>query len=804
MNKKSKMTKFTARVLAFLMVFSVFGAFGVQSVFAQSISIAGPGTHVHTISVGDVPNGARLAAPTSVVTQATAVSGGNSQLTINIENEHIGRTFTESLSFVWNEGGAYFTDTVLVTIVVAQAPAQNATFHIVSPTQVVDLTPGVTTVVDIVIRNSSNHQARQIELMPRAMPNQNFDVAVHGSTSTFNLNGNTNRTIQLAITPHRDTAVETANIPFELSFRNNIDVLQFVELILPVRVDQSEDDSEDAPRIIMSNFEMPTAAVRAGEPFTITTTLQNTSSVAAHNVQLSTSAFADNFMATSPATVFVGRIPAGASHTVSFSFIPLEDIDTASYSITLNLRYDGLDRELITDAATVFVSVQAGDNAREEGRLQITAISSPTGQFLSGQQGNFAITVTNTGAGEATSIRLQSSPEAGLVPRLASMQTLQLLEPGASHTFNFAFAPTSAATSNFHNILFEVSYLDGRNTARQSFEQSSGMLVYSPERDDDNDDPASTPHIIISDFTVDPGIVMANSEFDIFLTFQNTHANLAVQNIRVTWEVMGTVSSPGGGTQSAPSAVFVPVGASNTFFIDRIGSRSTHNHHLRLFAIPDAPAMAHTIRVTFEYEDQNGGTHTISQNIGVNVRQTSRLELGDPNIPDSWSMGMPIHLNFNASNTGRSTLFNLRVRFEGDGFDTSRADEMFGHVQSGHSGSFWSNITPMEPGPQTVYMIATFEDEMAEQHEIRQSFVVDVMGGFGGDMGFGGGDRFPPDDGFGGGWDDPWGEEDSDGSWFTNPWVIAAAGVVLAGAAVVIIILVKRKNSHNDDNDDDL
>jgi hypothetical protein len=244
------------------------------------------------------------------------------------------------------------------------------------------------------------------------------------------------------------------------------------------------------------------------------------------------------------------------------------------------------------------------------------------------------------------------------------------------------------------------------------------------------------------------------------------------------------------------------VDSSNTFFIDYIPPRGTVDQHLRLFAIPDAAARNHTITVSFVYEDMEANPFDSTANIGVNVRQLSRLDLGQVSVQEFVQLGVPVHVNFNFSNTGRSTLRNLRIRFEGEGIDGSNADDNFGNMQGGEFNFFFGSFAPVEPGPTTVRLVATFDDDMDEPHEIVKEFPIEVMGGFGG-----GGD-FGERPGMDGGFDMfPGFEEEGEGNWWTGDtlwtslwfWGVCVLGVLVITGGIVVIVAVKKGGRSDED-----
>jgi len=828
--------RFSKILMALVVMFGLFGGPGAMPLAAnvtigsQTINV-GPGAHEVTFNVSVqagttvysawmsmdgmtamIIDQSLLAGRTFTSAESVAITVG-----VSVDEDHQGSTFVGHVNIGHSGGTAIGFLNVNVgaaaaTPTPAPTPAQTPVIHMTSPTGHVEMAPGISSIVSVTLSNTSRFIARDFRIMPRA--HADFTVEFVGEPPSFNLTANTTRTFQLRITPHAGLESGTHNIVFDYSFENNVRNVITQQGTIVARVYRP---TPEEPRVVMADFALAPRIVNAGDDFTISTTLRNTSTAHAANVQLSVGSFAERgLISRGSTTSFVGSMVAGSTRDISFDFGTTDRLETGSYPITFTLRYDNAAGEVVTEEFTFYVTIIGDDDEddieTDRARLTITSISQPSGIFTPGQQASFDVTIQNNGERNATNVRISAAPEDGVVPRLASIQTIPSLAIGQSHTFSFAFAPTSQAQSQFYNIGFGVAYDTGHTDdgapIRGSFEQFSGFNVYNPDAEDDDDDdddgPRSVPRIIISDYTVEPLIVMANTEFDLSLTMLNTHSERTIGNIRVTWEVTAITV----GNEITGGNVFTPVDSSNTFFIDSIPPRGIYQHNMRLFAIPDAAPRNHVITINFEYEDEDGNPFEATESIGVNVRQQSRLELSMmPGIPTMVMEGDRIDVSVTALNAGRSTLFNLRVRLEGEGITPT--EEVFGNVQSGNMNNFWANFFATQPGPTVVYLVANFEDEMGEAHEIVQTFDMEVMGFGGGDF-----DDFDRDFVFDGGGDFPgmWDENGwgygEDGSIWTNIWfwLGAGGGVVVVVGAVILLVRRKKKRDKEfelDDNDDD-
>ncbi|MCL2572999.1 MAG: hypothetical protein FWE34_00425 [Defluviitaleaceae bacterium] len=825
--------RFTKILLAFIMMFTLFGNFGILHLRAAGVTISSQ-TVTAGLGVTEVTFNVNVQAGTTVQNAWVTMSGMTATVfdqtllaghtftsptsvaitvAVIVDEEHLGNTFVGQVYVSHSEGTSSGFLTVNVgatpTPSPTPTPAETPIISMSAPTSYIEMTPGISSIVNVTLQNTSRFMARDFRITPRV--DANFTVEILGDLPSFNLGQNATRTFQLRITPHSGLDSGTHTIVFDYSFENNVRNVITQQGNVVARVYRP---TPDEPRVVMADFVLSPMLVNAGDNFQITTTLRNTSSASAANVQLSIGGFAeDGLISQGSTTNFVGSLSANTTRDVAFSFGTPANMTTGSHPITFTLRYDNAAGEVVTENFTFYVTIM-GDGAGTEtdrSRLTITNISSPAGIFSPNDEVNFSITIQNTGERDATNVRISADPESGVVPRLASIQTLPTLAVGQSHTFSFAFSPTSSAQSQFHNIGFEIAYDTGQinngNPVRGGFEQFAGFNVYNPDADDDVDDTnRSVPRIIISDYTINSGnpdqpmIVMANSEFDLTLTMLNTHSERTIGNIRVTWEVSAITV----GNEITGGNVFTPVDSSNTFFIDTIPPRGIYEHHMRLFAIPDAAPRNHVITINFEYEDAEGNPFDATESIGVNVRQESRLEMSIPSIPTVVTEGDRISAEVILLNAGRSTLFNLRVRLEGEGITPH--EEVFGNVQSGHFNNSWAQIFAVQSGPSTIYIIATFDDEMGQQHTVTETVEIEILSmmDFGGwdDGGFGDWNGGGGDFGF-------WGEEGfgEDGGFLTNIWFWVAIGGGLIAVTGVTILLVRRRKKFNDEfglDDDDL
>ncbi|MCL2171361.1 MAG: hypothetical protein FWB71_04350 [Defluviitaleaceae bacterium] len=646
------------------------------------------------------------------------------------------------------------------------------------------LTPGVASTITITLRNNNAHLARNITLSNATTLQYHLEIL---DPAPFSLGNRQSRDIQIRITPHHTITATTLTIPLQITFEDNQNNVHSPNLNVLARLTVPE---RPEPDLRMTNYFVLQENVRAGESFEITTVLNNIGSGDARNVSVNIGELPLRIsLGGTPSMHFIGEIPAGSMYSVTFGFTAAADLPAGTHRIPLVVRHDDSSGPVapITLHNHVTIIGEGAVSADNRARLDVDSISRPSGNFAPGAEVRFDLVLRNNGEVAASNITVESSLGAHIVPIAQYRHNIPIIEPGETATISFVFAARDTATSQFHLVGFSWNYNTGIGEARGSNAATSGFMVNNP---DDAENGAagigSIPRIIVSNHTVEPMIVMANSEFDLFLTFQNTHSSRTISNIRVNMQVLGQGTAAGGG------GVFVPIGgASNTFHIEEIAPRETYDRHIRMSVIPIAEPRNHIITITFQYEDDAGNPHTAVEEIGVNVRQNSRVEIGHILVQDTWMLGMPSMIDFVVHNSGRSRVYNVRSVIEVDGIVQS--DHMFGNINSGMGDFYWGQLTSHMPGQSSVRIIISFEDEVGNLHEIIREYPINVIQMDWGDGGGGGpiwgdpGDRWP--------WDDyPYDEE---GGFFANfigsVWMWVAIGVIACGGITAVAIIVSKR-----------
>lgn len=413
----------------------------------------------------------------------------------------------------------------------------------------------------------------------------------------------------------------------------------------------------------------------------------------------------------------ISKIPIGGDTTFNFPLVASADMAAGNYPVSIKLKYQDEFGKEYEKIQQYYVNV--GGIAGRKADLEIRNMQEPGGTY--GVNQNFAVSfdLHNKGEVAAKQIVVTAEPvdSSAVVPKSASMKTINELAPGASSHQSFTFAGTAASTSQNYAIQFTVEYTSG-GTATTTFKQFAGVNVSNPDKDEEN---KSKPKIIVSNYESDPLIVMAGDEFDLKMTLMNTHKEKTVKNIKMFLTLAEETSSE---TEKSGN-IFTPVNSSNTFYFDSISPKGTVDKSLRLFVVPDAQPKTYTLTVNFEYEDGKGTEYTGTELLGINVKQSTELQIDEFSIPDMVEMGMPVTVAFSYYNTGKVTLNNVMIKVEGD-VDCPNKSTYIGNMEQGYSDYFETTFTPMNVGEVPVSIVISYEDPSGETIEERRELVMNV------------------------------------------------------------------------------
>ena len=224
------------------------------------------------------------------------------------------------------------------------------------------------------------------------------------------------------------------------------------------------------------------------------------------------------------------------------------------------------------------------------------------------------------------------------------------------------------------------------------------------------------PRIVVTGFETDPAEVYAGDTFMLNIHVKNTSPDTAVNNVLFDLEAVegGTESSSGTVTNSY--AAFLPTSGSSSIYIDRMPAGSTSDLKIEMQAKADLSQKPYVVTVKMKYDTDLKADLTDEAKVSVPVKQESKYDSSTPEInPSNIMVGEQSNVMFQIYNTGKTTLYNVQVKFEADSVEGG--DTFIGNLQPGATGNVDAMVSgvaaTMDDG--TVKAVITYEDEAGNQ-----------------------------------------------------------------------------------------
>lgn len=363
--------------------------------------------------------------------------------------------------------------------------------------------------------------------------------------------------------------------------------------------------------------------------------------------------------------------------------------------------------------------------------------------------------------------------------------------------FSCTFKVKDDLETGIYEVPFNICYsTDGK----ESTSKKLSTFVYINGKDSQTE---SAPRIIVTGFTTEPENVYAGEKFMLHVTVKNTSNALTVQN--VLFDLEASVST--GGSQNTESyAVFLPTSGSNSVFKDHIAPNETFQIDIEMQAKADLAQKPYQLKINMSYDYIDGSKKLVpvaanSAEVSIPVKQEAKVETGTEEVlPNDIAVGEESNIMFDVFNTGKTTLYNVKVTFDSDTISSGMS--YLGNITAGETKNVDTNVTGLmaDMGEGTVKAIISYEDENGNVSSIEKNITLSVH-----------------DNGMGEGFDEFEGDFYDDGFIDEAPksgsklWLILCPiiGIVIIVVIVIVIKIRKSKRSMKADlkaldEDDDL
>lgn len=589
------------------------------------------------------------------------------------------------------------------------------------------LKSGKETTVEVPIINTAQGYAHNLLIQAKAEKDAPFTMKFLNNSNRKNIIervGSTKAIISFDVDKNAVSGTYPVTLEFSYTGSNKTSYNNSDTLYVKI------DNENGEPNVVLNNFSSSKNTVLMGQEFSINAILENTTIMDVKNLSLQVLGLDENNMTLvgDTNTIYIEKFQGTTKKPLTFNFATTNKTKEGSNKLTFKITYVDTSGKEYTREFQYYVTVSKnGNTANQQLDLKITGITAPKNTLGVNQSGTFTLKIKNAGKSEAKNIKITAKIPEGIVPTSSNIVVLPSILAGEEKTVSFSVAPTSSAKTQAYSVGFAVEYNTGETTEdgaeTAGFEQYAGVNVNNPDADkddeEDKDKKTSVPKIIISKYESTPMIVEAGKPFDLAMTFKNTHSEKVVKNIKLYLTIEDKTEEKGN--------VFAPNNSSTTYYIDNIPPNGEVHHIFNLFTVPDAKPRSYTINVNFEYEDEKANEYKSTELVGVNVKQPSKLETNNITIPTTGFVGEPIYTNFQVYNTGKVTLSNLKVEFEGEGFDTTTATSFIGNLQSGSTEYYDGNFIPLEAGEKTVTLRISYEDTDGQIIERKEEYTIDIQ-----------------------------------------------------------------------------
>lgn len=278
--------------------------------------------------------------------------------------------------------------------------------------------------------------------------------------------------------------------------------------------------------------------------------------------------------------------------------------------------------------------------------------------------------------------------------------------------FTFNFTARSDVMSGYYPLKFNIWYTKAGVRCEEPAELTvyvktvgkpgSGIIGGSGQETS-----GSKPRIVVTGFETDPAQVFAGDTFTLTIHVQNTAKDTAVTNVLFDMQ-----AAQEGEDKTNTYSAFLPTSGASSVYMDKISADTTADIEIEMTAKADLAQKPYVLEVNMKYDAGTMFDLTDTASVSIPIYQESRFDTSIPEVvPADITVGSQSNVMFSIYNTGKTTLYNVQVKFHADSIDEASA--FVGNLQSGATGSVDVMLTgaaaTMDDG--TVTMEISYEDD---------------------------------------------------------------------------------------------
>jgi hypothetical protein len=189
-----------------------------------------------------------------------------------------------------------------------------------------------------------------------------------------------------------------------------------------------------------------------------------------------------------------------------------------------------------------------------------------------------------------------------------------------------------------------------------------------------------------------------------------------------------------------------------------------------------------TVNMKYDVDDQLNLSD--SDHVSIPIKQESKLDTGTADVtPDSIAVGEQSNVMFSVFNTGKTTLYNVKVTFEGGTVDEGMT--YLGNITPGSTGNVDAMVTGLaadETGEGMITAVITYEDESGNESRVEKEINLSVY------------DSYNEEEFYDDYYTDDYNMDETVSA--TPAWVVPCIIVaVVLIIVIIIVVIVKRKKA---------
>ena len=222
---------------------------------------------------------------------------------------------------------------------------------------------------------------------------------------------------------------------------------------------------------------------------------------------------------------------------------------------------------------------------------------------------------------------------------------------------------------------------------------------------------AATPRVMLSDYSIEEGEIVAGQPFTLHITLKNTAAN-SIRNLKLTI--------------STEKGEFLPVDGAGTAYLEKLAGRSESEFTFAMQAVDGLTTQSYKLLLKSEYEGNDGSPYTVEESIFLPITLQQRCSVTDVFLPDSdVELGETVEIGASVNNLGEEPLYNVTAGISGS--NVAVADTYIGTIDAGKRGNvdLLTKASAISSGDKNELTVS-YEDRKGERHTVVQSIELKV------------------------------------------------------------------------------